>query len=362
MSTPAANAHTRWQSAVLVGVVGSLVVAFVVLAFLWPSKTSSPHNLPISIAGPAAGVTALEGAVAERAPDIFDFVAATDRADAVSQIERRETYGAIVVADTPTTAPEVLTAPAGSAVAAQLLSQLAAQLQGQLTQQAAAAGVTAPVTVTVTPVVPLVASDSAGSGLAAASFPLTIGGMIGGILISLTVVGAMRRLAALAGFAAAVGVVLTLVLQTWFEYIQGDFWVNALAFGLSVLATSALIVGCASLFGRAGIAIGSVLTLFVGNPLSAAAVPWQFLLEPWGAIGQMLVPGASNTLIRTLSYFPSADAGAQWWILIAWVALGVVLTLAGHFRSQAPVHVPEATLEEDPAYAERRRSVAVSRV
>jgi hypothetical protein len=77
--------------------------------------------------------------------------------------------------------------------------------------------------------------------------------MIGGVLMSLIVVGALRRLA---GFAVGVGVLPTLALQTWFEYLQRDFWLNALAFALSTLATPAFMVGCASQLGRAGIAIG----------------------------------------------------------------------------------------------------------
>ena len=188
--------------------------------------------------------------------------------------------------------------------------------------------------VTVTPIVPLADSDPTGAGLAAASFPLTIGGMLGGVLIAFGVAGALRRLAALAGFGAGVGLVLTLVLHTWFEFIPGDFWLNALAISLSITATAAFIVGCSSLLGRAGLGIAVIVTMFIGNPLAAAATPWQFLPEPSGIIGQFLAPGASNALIRTVSYFPSADASAQWWILIGWTALGVILTIAGHYRSR----------------------------
>ncbi|MCT1514862.1 MULTISPECIES: hypothetical protein [Dietzia] len=346
MSTSTVTPHTGWPRAILIGVLGSFVVGIVVLAFLWPAKTSTPQHLPVSISGPAETVSALESALAEKAPDTFDFVDADDRDDAVSQIEQRETYGAIILDETPGTAPEVLTAPAGSAVATQMLGQVATQLQAQLTQAVTAAGGD-PTTavVTVTPVVPLSDSDPTGTGLAAASFPLTIGGMLGGVLIALGVAGAIRRLVALAGFGTGVGIVLTLMLHTWFEYIPGDFWLNALAISLSITATAAFIVGCSSLLGRAGIGVAAVLTMFVGNPLSAAATPWQFLPEPWGIIGQFFVPGASNSLIRTVSYFPHADASAQWWILLGWTALGVILTIAGHYRSRTTV----STTREAPA-------------
>jgi hypothetical protein len=199
-----------------------------------------------------------------------------------------------------------------------------------------------------TVVVPLSSDDPTGAGLTAAAFPLMLGGMLGGILISLLVVGPVRRLAALAGLAVAVGIGLPLILQTWFGFLTGDFWPMALAMGLSVLATASFIVGCTSLIGRAGIAIGAVVTMLVGNPLSAAAVPYQFLPAPWGEIGQYMVPGASNWLVRSLSYFPDADVSKQWWTLAVWAAVGIVLTIVGHFRSQEPVHVPESTLDPEP--------------
>ena len=338
MSTSTVAPRTGWPRAVVIGILGSIVVGIVVLAFLWPAKMSTPQHLPVSISGPVETASMLESGLAENAPDTFDFVQADDRDDAVTQIEQRETYGAIILADAPGDAPEVLTAPAGSAVATQMLGQVATQLQAQLTQAITAAGGD-PTTavVTVTPIVPLADSDPTGTGLAAASFPLTIGGMLGGVLIALGVAGAMRRLVALAGFGAGVGLVLTLILHTWFEYIPGDFWLNALAISLSITATAAFIVGCSSLLGRAGIGVAVVLTMFVGNPLSAAAAPWQFLPEPWGIIGQFFVPGAANSLIRTVSYFPDADASAQWWILVGWLALGLILTVAGHYRSRAAV-------------------------
>lgn len=360
MAQDAPTPHTPWPRAVLVGVLVSLVGTLLILAFLWPSKTSTAHHLPVSVAGPAASVTALKDAVSQASPDTFTFIDANDRADAEHQVKTRESYGAIVLS-APPAAPEVLTAPAGSAVATQMLTGVAATLQTQLTAQAQAAGLPADqlakLKVTVTPVVPLSSTDPTGSGLSAAAFPLTLGGMIGGVMITLLVAGPVRRLAALAGLGVAAGLLFTLVLQTWFDYLQGDFLINALAMGLSVIATSAFVVGCAALIGTPGIGIGAVVTVLVANPLSAAAAPWQFIAAPWGAIGQFLVPGASNWLIRSLSYFPEANNTQQWLTLAGWLALGVLLTVAGHFRakgslkSAAPEPAPDSDQPAEHAHA-----------
>ena len=333
MSRPITRPPTRWPVAVVLGLLASLIVATVVLAFTWPTKTSTAQDLPVSIAGPGASVTAVQGALS--ATGLFDFHTATDRDAALTQIQTRQTYGAIVLG-APGTAPEVLTAPAAGSAATQLLTSVATQLEAQ-----------SQTTVTVTPVVSLADSDATGAGLTAASFPLTLGGMLGGVAISLLVVGALRRLAALAGFAVLAGLALTLVLQAWFGFLQGNFLLNASATGLSVLATASLLAGCASLLGTPGIGIGAVLTLFAGNPLSAATAPWQFLPEPWGVIGQYFVPGATNTLIRSLSYFPDAPTVQQWLTLSAWAAAGLVLVLVGHARTR--VGSPSTATEVVPA-------------
>lgn len=371
--TPTPKTASHWGKVIGLGIAGSILVALVVLAFLWPTKTMEAQNLPVSITGPNEAVSAIEDAVAEQGDGAIEFVRADDRDAAVNQVETRETYGAIVLS--ASAAPEVLTAPAGSAVATQLLNGVATQLQAQLTQQVAAAGgdpAAAP-QVQVTPVVELSDADPTGSGLTAAAFPLMLGGMLGGILVSLVITGVWHRLTAVAVFAAATSIVLTLVMQSWFEYLQGDFWLNVLAISMSILATGMFIVGCATLLGNPGVGVGAVVTMLVGNPLSAAAMPWQFIVEPWGAVGQFMVPGASNWLLRSLSYFPEANNAQQWWTLAGWVVLGIVLALIGAVirgrRTVTPAtperdaleHTAADAAEPDatPASAERPASVAL---
>ena len=198
-----------------------------------------------------------------------------------------------------------------------------------------------------TDAVPLASTDKNGSGLLAASFPLVLGGLLGGILVSFLVVGVVRRLLALVVYAAAAGTVVALILQTLFGILQGDFLVNTLALALSMLATASVVVGFNALLGPRGIAVGSVITMLIGNPIAGASIPMQFLVGPWGTIGQYFVPGAASTLIRDLSYFPDADPTRQWLVLAAWAVLGLLLSVTGHFRSQAPVALPAGELEQE---------------
>lgn len=348
--------HTPWPRVVAIGIGLSVLVGVLVAAFSWPAVTSEVKNLPVAIVGPDAVAGQLEAALDEKAPGTLELSSANDRADAVTRIEQREVYGAIVVADTP----EVLVASAASPVVSQLLTsiagQLQAQLQGAADAQAAAAGVEAPaITVAVTDVVPLVDTDPRGTGLAAASFPLVLGGMIGGIALTVALVGVWRRVVALGVYVVVAGFAAAAILQFWFQVLPGDYLLNSLAYSLAFLAIGAPIVGFASLVGRAGVAIGPIVFLLFANPISAAAQPVEFLPEPWGAIGQWFPPGAAATLIRDLAYFPSADATFPWLVLAGWALGGLLLAMFGHFRqtggaTRAALEEAEAAAEE-PAHA-----------
>jgi hypothetical protein len=388
MAVPAPP-HTRWRFAVLFGIAGSLVVGLVVLAFVWPAATAEPRNLPVGIAGPSAQVSAVEQRFAQQDPDPISFVEVSSRADAVQRIRSRGLVGAVLLGEHP----EVLTASAAGSAQNQLLRGIGTTLQAQVAAAAETALVgkvqqlgsalasaqqtiqspgprrgtvpTVPATtpsaapstsaappaiptVRITDVVPLSSDDPIGAGLTSASFPLVLGGMLGGVLVSLLVAGAVRRVVALLVYGIAAGAVVTLVLQTWLHVLQGSWLANAAAFGLAMLATAAVVVGFNSLLGTPGIAVGAVISLLIGNPISGAAVPVQFIAGPWGAVGQWFAPGAASSLVRSLSYFPDADTAPQWWTLAAWAAGGIVLTLVGHFRSSTALPLPAAELEPQP--------------
>jgi hypothetical protein len=182
-------------------------------------------------------------------------------------------------------------------------------------------------------VVPLAESDPRGTGLTAALFPLVLGGMIGGIAISLVVIGAMRRVVAVLVYSAVGGVVLAAILQGWFGALQGDYWLNSAGIALALAAIAAPITGFVALIGRAGIAVGPIVMLLFANPISAAAIPKEFLPVPWGEVGQWFPPGAAATLMRELSYFPSADTTFPWLVLTGWAVGGILLSVFGHFRT-----------------------------
>ncbi|WP_374945866.1 hypothetical protein [Agreia sp.] len=337
---------TPWKRIAGVGLILAVVVSIMVLAFSWPSVASSVKSVPLAVAGPDAAVQQVEAALAESAPDTFAFVESNDRGNAVAQIEKREVYGAIILGDSP----EVLTSSAASPIVSQLLTGVAPKLAAQLNASLAAQGVSLakPIVVPATDVVPLADTDPRGAGLTAAAFPLTLGGMLGGILASTLIVGAWRRVVAITVYVVIAGFSLAGILQGWFGALQGDYLVNVGAIALTLLAVSATIVGVASLVGRAGIAVGPVLFLLIANPISAATQPMEFLPQPWGLIGQWFPPGAGATLLRDLSYFPDAPTTFPWLVLAGWAAAGLVLAAIGHFRAGVSVDIENEYVAPEP--------------
>ncbi len=386
--------HTKWGFAAVFGLVGALVVGIIVLAFVWPAATAKAQNLPVGLSGPSAQVRAFETALQKEGVTTFAFQSVGSREDAIRAIKQRTIYGAVLLGDSP----EVLTSSAAGAASNQALRGVATAIQTQISTaaeagliaklqqagtaiaglqaelKAVAAGATPPAagsagssssgssaaaavpTVMVTDVVALSSDDPTGAGLNAASFPLVLGGMLGGVLMSLLVVGVVRRLLALIVYGIAAGAAVTLVLQTWLHVLQRDWLLNAAGFGLAMLATAALVVGCTALIGTPGIAIGSVISLLIGNPIAGAAIPYQFITRPWGDVGQYFVPGAASSLVRALSYFPDADVSKQWLVLGAWAVGGMLLAMVGHFRSRAAIRVPAGELEPTPASGGAARS------
>lgn len=350
--------RSSWLKVISTSLLASLIVAVVILAFTWPTKTMEAKNLPVSIAGPEVTVSQFEQSLKDKGIETFELKQASSREEAEQQIKQRETYGAIIF--TEGAAPEVLTAPAANAAATQMLNGVATQLNAQIQQKALAAKTEAltqavqaggeqsaqaaaqleqmkvqaeqasAMAVKTTAVVPLSESDSSGTGLAIAAFPLVIGGILGGSFSALRVNGTWRRFATATLYAVIGGALTALILSTWFGFIPGDFATLWAAFGATYLATAFFIVGVGALSSPLiGLAVGAVITMFIGNPISGASMPSVFLPGAWGQIGQMMVPGASSTLLRSIAYFPEAATSDQWLVLGSWIVFGLLTGVIG---------------------------------
>ncbi|MFF0093298.1 ABC transporter permease [Streptomyces canus] len=304
---------TRRTIAVVVLV--PLLAALALWAFAWPAARTAPRDLPLGVAGPTAATAQMEKQLREH-EGAFEIHRYADEAAARAAIEDRTVYGAVLVT---ARGPELLTASAASPVVAQLLQQAVGR-------QAAASGAE----VRTVDVVPAPASDPRGATLSSSVLPLALAGIIAGAVVTFLGLRGLRAVTALIVSAALVGAVGAALTHSWLGVLTGNWWAEAGTFALSSLAVSAAVAGLAALVGYAGIGTVALVVMFLGNPFSGAASAPQLLPDPVGTIGQWLPPGASATLLRSVSFFDGAAATGPVLTLTWWAALGLGAVILGN--------------------------------
>ncbi|MER6289870.1 ABC transporter permease [Streptomyces sviceus] len=303
-----------------------LLAALALWAFAWPAARTAPRDLPLGVAGPAAATTQMEKQLRQHA-GAFEIHRYADEKAARAAIEDRTVYGAVVVT---TQGPELLTASAASPVVAQLLQQA-------VTRQAAAGGAeVSGAEVRTVDVVPAPASDPRGAALSSSVLPLALSGIVAGAVVTLLGLRGVRAVTALIVAAALVGLIAAVLAHSWLGVLTGNWWAEAGTLALATLAVSAAVAGLAALAGQAGIGAVAFLVMFLGNPFSGAASAPQLLPEPVGAIGQWLPPGASATLLRSVSFFDGAAATGPALTLTWWAALGLGAVALGNALKSRP--------------------------
>ncbi|MDW4906462.1 ABC transporter permease [Streptomyces sp. ADMS] len=315
-----------------------VLVALALWAFAWPAARTAPRDLPLGVAGPAAAVTQVEQQLSAH-EGAFEIHHYADEAAARDAIENRTVYGAVVVT---AQGPKLLTASAASPLVSQLLQQA-------VTTQAARSGTQ----VTTVDVVPAAASDPRGGAFGASVLPLALAGVAAGAVVTLLGLRGVRAAGALLAAAALVGVVAAAIAHSWLGVLTGDWWTEAAALGLTALAVSGAVAGLAALLGTAGIGLGGLTVVLIGNPFSGASSAPQLLPEPAGTIGQWLPPGAGASLLRSVSFFDGAAAFGPALTLAWWAALGLGAVLLGSAlkrRTEDRDCAPVTTAEREPAF------------
>ncbi|TGB14209.1 ABC transporter permease [Streptomyces sp. MZ04] len=316
MLSPSATSPPRGRHVVTAALLVSAIVALALWAFAWPAARIAPRDLPLGVAGPTAATAPVESRLEER-EGAFDVHRYADEAAARDAIEDRAVYGAIVV--TPK-GMKLLTATAASPVAAQLLQQAVAGQAPQGVEVATADVVAAP------------ADDPRGSALGASVLPMSIAGVAAGSVVTMLGLRGLRSVAALLLTSASVGLVATAVSHSWLGALTGNWWAEAGALSLATLAASSAVAGLAALLGYAGIAIGGLAMVLLGNPFSGVSSAPQLLPEPAGLIGQLLPPGAGGTLLRSVSFFDGARITGPVVTLAVWALLGLTAVGLGALR------------------------------
>lgn len=311
---PAARA-----SVIVVGLCAA--IALVALAFALPAARSAPHDVPIGIAGPQAANGQVARQLEEHAPGAFAVTYYPGEAALREAIGDRHVYGGLALRPDGVT---TLIASGASPVVAQALSQLGTGIAAQTGRPPA-----------VEDVAPLPADDPRGTGLAAAALPVTLAGIIPAVALVLALRREVwTRLIAAVVFSGLAALTIAALLYWVLGSVQADFWGVTAGLALGLLGSGLLVLGLGSLFGRTGLAIGALLALLLGNPLSGMTSAPEMLPRGWGALGQWLPQGANATLLRSTAYFDGAGAAMPVAVLTGWALLGAALVAVAAVRGR----------------------------
>jgi hypothetical protein len=308
MRPAGSNSHHRPPVAAILVV--PLVVALILTLFAWPTARLEPRDLPVGVAGPAAATAPIEKRLASR-EGAFELHRYADAAAARSAIEEREVYGAFVA--TPS-GPKVLTASAASTAVTQLLTHAATEAGADVED--------------------VVTAGPRATALASSVLPLVIAGILIGVVGALAASRALGRAGLVVAGSVLTGLAATAVVQGWLEVVEGDWIANAGVLSLTILAIASSLAGLYAVVGKAGLAIGALTMIFVGNPFSGVGSAPELLPSPAGAIGQLLPPGAGGNLLRSTGFFDGAGANGHLTVLSIWVLAGLACLAAADVRDR----------------------------
>ena len=99
------------------------------------------------------------------------------------------------------------------------------------------------------------------------------------------------------------------MLQGWLGALDGSYWANAGVVSLGIAAIGLTLVGLRRTIGMAGLPLGAMTILLLGNPLSGVTSAPELLPTGWSTLGQLLPPGATGTALRSTAFFDGAGAG-----------------------------------------------------
>jgi hypothetical protein len=189
------------------------------------------------------------------------------------------------------------------------------------------------------PVEDVVAVPKAGSALASSVLPLVIAGILCGALASALASGALARAGLLLTGSVLAGLAGTAIVQSWLDVVGGDWAANAATLSLTVFGIAAVVAGLKALLGEAGLVLGAVTMVLVGNPFSGVGSAPELLPQPVGGFGQLMPPGAGGNLLRSTGFFDGAGAGRHAAVLLVWAGIGLCLLALAAARSRRPAAV-----------------------
>jgi hypothetical protein len=312
MNSPAARARLAVARIVLGGL--AMVFAFTAL-YVAAFHAPRAKGFDVGVVGTPAQAARLQAQLDAASADAFDVRHYDTEPQARAALLRTDVHGVLVPG-----ARRILVAEALGAMPTQAVTSA-------LTGVASANGTPA----RVQDLRPLPSGDRRGLSSLFTVIGTLIPSLVFGALLSVLgrALPARVRWPAVVAFAALAGLIAAFDVEVLTGAFDGEFAGVALVAGLLALAVSAAAHGLGHLGGPPGIVLAILMLILLGMSSAGGAVTYQFEPGFYGAISQLLPPGAALTAVRNVEYFDWHATLVPFVVLGAWAIGGLALGLLG---------------------------------
>jgi hypothetical protein len=319
------------------------IVAFVV-CYVSATHAPAPHDMALTVAGPAAVTQQLADAIDEKAPHGFDVTQTTDSDAARHAVTDRSAVGAIIVdGNTVTT----VIASGGGRLAAQVVQSVGQQVAEQLGG-----------TVKVTDVAPLPSDDPGGSVLFFFLVVCTVGGFLCITVISQVIpkIRARSLIATSVGAAVLVPVIGFAMISVYVDFeVNFGTIAGMLGVGMVYTFTVGLLASLFTLLLGNGSVLMNILFLVALNFPSAGGTAPESMLPPfWQVVHNLWVGSGAFESMRSILFFDGAQFGRWFARLVIWTGAALVLLIVVAVLKKRQAGEVAATAAELPTPGDDR--------
>jgi hypothetical protein len=344
----------RLVAALAVGLtVGFAFVAFFTSALHDPE----PNALRVGVVGPPAAAQQVQRRLAQALPDGFEVRRYADEAGARRAIREQDVDGAFVPGRGR---PRLLLAGAAGGNVSSVLRAAFGAAAGATGRRLAVADVA-----------PVPRHDARGVSAFFLVAGTTLGSLVFGIVLFFAgghaITTPLRlRLAFIAGFSIAAGLVMAVATELVADGLGSAFWgvagITALLAAVVVLTTTALV----RWLGTAGIALSAVFLMLFSLPATGGAIGPEFVPDFYRAVAPALPSHAALSALKGTVYFGGGGTSQPIAILLTWAAAALLLQLVAHVVRGDPPRPPATGSPLDAvresALGAPRRAAVVSAV
>jgi len=311
---PARKASLRTTLIAVISMPVFFLLAFTI-CYVSATHAPLPHDMALTVAGPAAVTEQLADSIDEQATGAFDITQTTDAADARTAVEQREAVGAVIVdGDNVTT----VVASGGGRLAVATITNVGQQVADSLGG-----------TSTLEEVAPLPSDDPGGSILFFLLVICTVGAFLSITAISQAFRGAsVKAMVATSVGAALVVPVLGFAMISVYVDFEVTFGTVAALLGIGAIYTLAvglLATLLTEVVGQASIFAVILLLIALNFPSSGGSVPESMLPPFWQVVHNGWIGSGAFEAMRSVMFFDGAGGG-RWLIqLFIWLAVVAVL-------------------------------------